>query len=184
MTSFETSPDPLDFAFIKAQYDFELQRREQLTAALSLPVGVLSGMGSLMVVMARSFVFGALPLEVPFCVAMTAATIFFAACLLNLSQAYHQQTYVYLPPLADLERSLQEWRAFYEEAGYEGVERDFFLHDLRGRVIEAADQNTRNNDERSALLYRARVCLFGLLAAISAAGLIYTLNQILVRAHG
>lgn len=184
MTTSEASPDPLDFAFIKGRYDFELQRREHLTAALSLPVGVLSGMGSLMVVMARSFVFDSLGLGLLFYVPLAAAAGCFAACLFKLSQAYHRQSYVYLPPLAELERALQEWRAFYEEAGYEGAERDFFLHDLRGRVIEAADRNTRNNDERSSLLYQARIHLFGLLAAISVAGLIYTLNQILVRTHG
>jgi hypothetical protein len=184
MTSSETLPDPLDFVFIKARYDFELQRQEHLTAALSLPVGVLSGMGSLMVVMARSFAFDTLALGLLFCIALAAAIACFAACLLKLAQAYHRQTYVYLPPLEELEQSLREWRAFYEDAGYEGAERDFFLHDLRGRVIEAADRNTRNNDARSTLLYQARICLFLLLAAISVAGLIYTVNQILVRTHG
>jgi hypothetical protein len=31
--------EPLDFDFLKDRYDFELQRKEQLTSALALPVG-------------------------------------------------------------------------------------------------------------------------------------------------
>ena len=48
---------PLDFDFLKDRYDFELQRKEQLTTALALPVGVLGGLGSLLTVMVRTFVF-------------------------------------------------------------------------------------------------------------------------------
>jgi hypothetical protein len=41
---------PLDFDFLKDRYDCELQRKEQLTAALALPVGVLGGLGSFLAV--------------------------------------------------------------------------------------------------------------------------------------
>lgn len=44
-----------DFDFLKDRYDYELQRREQLTAALTLPVGVLTVLGGAMAAMARSF---------------------------------------------------------------------------------------------------------------------------------
>ena len=44
-----------DFDFLKSRYDYELQRREQLTAALTLPVGVLTVLGGAMTAMARSF---------------------------------------------------------------------------------------------------------------------------------
>jgi hypothetical protein len=47
--------EPLDFSFLKDRYDFDLQRREQLTTALALPVGVLGGLGGLLAVMVRSF---------------------------------------------------------------------------------------------------------------------------------
>lgn len=41
----------MDLKFLKERYDFELQRKEQLTSALTLPVGVLSGLGGLMAAM-------------------------------------------------------------------------------------------------------------------------------------
>ena len=40
------------FDFLKDRYDYELQRREQLTAALTLPFGVLTVLGGAMVAMA------------------------------------------------------------------------------------------------------------------------------------
>jgi hypothetical protein len=49
--------DPLDFTFLKDRYDFELQRNEQLTTALALPVGILGGLGGLLALMIRSFAF-------------------------------------------------------------------------------------------------------------------------------
>ena len=45
----------MDFSFIKSRYDYELQRREQLFTALTLPVGILTVLGSAIVAMARSF---------------------------------------------------------------------------------------------------------------------------------
>ncbi len=47
----------LDFAFLKNRYDFELDRKEKLTAALTLPVGVLSVLGGALIAMVRSFTY-------------------------------------------------------------------------------------------------------------------------------
>ena len=41
----------LEFAFFKDRYEFELDRKEKLTAALTLPVGVLSVLGGAVVAM-------------------------------------------------------------------------------------------------------------------------------------
>ncbi len=38
----------VDFKFVKGQYDFELDRKERITAALTVPVGVLTGLGGLL----------------------------------------------------------------------------------------------------------------------------------------
>ena len=44
-----------DFDFLKDRYDYELKRKDQITAALTLPVGVLIALGTVMAAMARSF---------------------------------------------------------------------------------------------------------------------------------
>lgn len=165
--------EPLDFDFLKDRYDFELQRKEQLTTALALPVGVLGGLGSLLAVMVRSFSFQGDATSWIFMIAVAAAVASFFGCLAQLAQAYHRQTYEYLPRLRDLDEKLEEWRAFYRDAGYAGAEQDFFNHELRTHIIKAADRNTENNDTRSSLLYRARVWLFWLLGFATAAGIAY-----------
>ena len=49
---------PLDLAFLKDRYDYELDRKDKLTASLTLPVGILTGLGGLLAVMFRSFTSG------------------------------------------------------------------------------------------------------------------------------
>src|SRR5437868_11579548 len=102
---------PLDFEFLKDRYDFELQRKEQLTTALSLPVGVLGGLGSLLAVMVRSFTFRNNALSWAFTLSIAAAIVSFFGCLIHLARAYHRQTYKFLPLLRALDEKLEEWRS-------------------------------------------------------------------------
>ena len=51
-----------DFDFLKDRYDYELKRKDQITAALTLPVGILIALGAAMAAMARILlVHGRLP---------------------------------------------------------------------------------------------------------------------------
>ncbi|MEQ1913237.1 MAG: hypothetical protein ABMA15_30775 [Vicinamibacterales bacterium] len=167
--------EPLDFDFLKDRYDFELQRKEQLTSALALPVG---GLGSLLAVMVRTFSFHRDLTGVAFGLALLAALVSFFCCLVCLARTYHRQTYKYLPTLRELDDKLGEWRSFYREVGSPGAETDFFVHELRAHIIEAADRNTENNDARSYLLYWARLWLFSLLAFATLCGFAYVVSQV------
>jgi hypothetical protein len=93
-----------DFDFLKDRYDYELQRREQLTDALTLPVGVLTILGGAMAGMARSFSYKDGLLTWAFGILLGSAVIAFFLCMLNLGRAYHRQTYIYLPMLGDLQK--------------------------------------------------------------------------------
>lgn len=170
---------PLDFDFLKNRYDLELQRKDKLTDALNLPVGVLGVFGSVLAVMVRSFAFHRNVITVVFVVFLVLSVASFFACLIQLGRAYHRQKYKYLPLLHELEEKLEEWRAFYLDAHHAGAEEDFFNHELRQHIIEAADRNTVNNDERSRLLYWARVWLFVLLGSTTAAGIPYLVSQVM-----
>ena len=44
-----------NFNFQKDRYDYELKRKDQITAALTLPVGILIALGAAIAAMARSF---------------------------------------------------------------------------------------------------------------------------------
>jgi hypothetical protein len=164
--------------FLKERYDFELNRREQLTAALALPVGVLGGLGSVLALMARSFVYRhdlLTKLFVPFLVVDVVA---FFACLTYLARAYHRQKYLYLPLLQEL----QDWEnLFVGLHSYEvamGQADEAFEKHIGERIIEAADRNTQNNDERSRLLYWSRVSLFVVLGLTALAGIPFVVNQV------
>ncbi|PYQ95605.1 MAG: hypothetical protein DMF95_09475 [Acidobacteria bacterium] len=70
----------MDLKFFKERYDFELQRKEQLTSAPTLPVGVLSGLGGLMAAMVRSFPHKTRWLTVPFGAAFALDVVGFFFC--------------------------------------------------------------------------------------------------------
>ena len=189
-----------DFDFLKSRYDYELQRREQLTAALTLPVGVLTVLGGAMTAMARSFSYQDGLLTWVFGVPLGLAVIAFFRCMFDLGRAYHQQTHIYLPLLGELRQTREKWQAFYkevhqrvscEEEHQDGSEDDLFQHEehqrgveglfqheLEERIIDAADRNTRNNDQRSRYLFSARIAIFAVLALTAIMGIPYVVDQV------
>jgi hypothetical protein len=78
-----------DFDFLKNRYDYELQRKEQLTTALTLPVAVLTGLGGAIVAMARSFSYRDALVTWLFSPVLVADGIAFFVCLVYLARAYH-----------------------------------------------------------------------------------------------
>ena len=168
-----------DFAFIRNRYDYELQRKEQLTTALTLPVGVLGGLGSLLAVMARTFSYEHRLLTWSFVPVLFFAVAAFFGCLVQLARAYHRQTYVFLPLLSNIEESRDEFLRFAPlMAGGEAEVLADFEKQMRHRMIDAADRNTETNDGRSKLLHQAREWLFGLLLLTATAGLPYVLDHL------
>ena len=167
-----------DFDFLKDRYDYELQRREQLTAALTLPVGVLTVLGGAMAAMARSFSYKDGLLTWVFGILLGLAVIAFFLCMLNLGRTYHRQTYIYLPLLGDLHKVREEWRAFYEEAHHRRAADDSFQQELEASIIGAADRNTRSNDQRSRYLFWSRLALFAVLVSTAMMGIPYVVDQV------
>jgi hypothetical protein len=170
--------DPFDHKFLKDRYDFELARKEQLTSALALPVGVLGGLGSAMALMARSFSWESALLTGLFAPILVIDIVCFVLCMYCLSRAYVRQTYMFLPKLAEIESARDEWRAFYEAARARGADADYLEHEFRKRIIEAADQNTDRNDARSGWLHRSRLLLITVLWLTAVAGIPYGADQV------
>ena len=169
----------MDFEFLKDRYDFELQRKEQLNAALTLPVAVLSGLGGAIVAMARSFTYRDELVTRAFLIALGLDLSAFLVCLVFLGLAYHRQHYRYLERLASLERWKQGYAEMLGRWGFPSYNVNTLLKEyLRGRIIEAADRNTENNDKRSIDLSRARASLFAVLFFTAAAGIPYVIDQV------
>ena len=167
-----------DFDFLKDRYDHELQRREQLTAAITLPVGVLTILGGAMAAMARSFSYEDTLLTWIFGLFLGLAGIAFFLCMINLGCTYHRQTTIYLPLLSDLQKVREELRAFYKDAQQRGAADDSFQHELEARIIDAADRNTRSNDQRSRYLFWSRLALFAVLVLTAMMGIPYVVDQV------
>ena len=165
---------------MKDRYDFELDRKDKLTDALSLPVGILGGLGGLLAVMAQSFSYQDRVLTWVFVPLLVAAILAFISCLVQLGRAYHRQTYLYLPLLDTLvkwEEENREFLGYVERTGGTADEVDLPSY-VRMRIIEAADRNTANNDERSSMLYWARVWLFAVLTLTAFTGIPYVADQV------
>jgi len=170
---------PFDFDFLKNRYDYELQRKEQLTTALTLPVAVLTGLGGAIVAMARSFSYRDAPVTWLFSPVLVADGIAFFVCLVYLARAYHRQTYMFLPLLCQIDQSRDEFLEFaHVMAGGVGEVLEEFEKQMRGRMIDAADHNTQTNDERSGLLNPARVALYAVLLLTAIAGVPYVVDQV------
>ena len=129
--------------------------------------------------MTRSFSYTDPLLTIPFAVTVSGAGMAFLVCLVYLGRSYHRQTYVFLPLLGTTDQSREEFLKFAPVmAGGEEEVLDEFEKQMRGRIINAADRNTGTNDERSALLHRARLALFAVLVMATVAGLPYVIDQV------
>lgn len=173
--------DPVfDFKFLKDRYDFELTRKEQITNALTMPIGVMSVVGALLVAMSSSFDFKDSSLWWFFVPLFVADVLSFIMCLIHLARGYHLQTYIYLPLLADLDQAVDEFRDFnaYVRAN-QGEAEETFEDDLRKRIIDAADRNTKTNERRTEYLRVARLWLFSVLWLTLLAGFPYVADQVL-----
>ena len=170
---------PLDFDFLKDRYDFELQRKEEITNALGLPVGILGGLGSVIAIMAQTFSYRGVALTRTFGVSLAASLVTFLGCLVLLGCAYHRQKYVFLPLLEDLERAKVEFLEFVNHVkGSGGALIADYETEFRRSIMRAADQNTQNNDERIGFLYWARICLFGVLGTTAMTGIFFVIDQV------
>lgn len=169
----------LDREFLKDRYDSELTRKEALTGALALPVGVLSGFGSLLAYMARGFTYSDPLLTKIFAIALAFAGTAFLACLSLFGRAYLAQTYVYLPLLRELAEANNQFLEYAKVmGGGEAEVLEEFDRDFDRRIIDAADRNTLSNDHRSKFLHWGRISLFVLLGFTAIVGLPYVIDQV------
>ncbi len=169
----------LDFDFLKDRYDFELTRKEALTSALTLPVGVLSGLGSVLALMARLFTYRDSVLTWMFTLEFAGAACAFVSCLILMGRAYLAQTYTYLPLLRQLSAARDEFLEYARRmVGGEAEVMEEFENDFRRRIIEASDRNTESNDRRSKLLHWGRISLFAVLGFTALCGFPFVIDQV------
>ena len=169
----------MDFGFVQDRYDFEMGRKERLTASLALPIGALGVLGSAGVAMARTFTYASLGLTGAFAGSMLLGAVAFTACLLCLRAAYLAQSYSYLPLLGEIQEFEDQLTAFLvEPPEADETARAETEHELRRRMIRATDANTMSNERRSRILHWSRVALLATVALGYMAGISYSLDQV------
>ena len=160
----------MDLQFLLDRYKWELDRKDRISAAVNFPVTLLILVSGLLGTLLPRLQLTAPHVVVPVVVLFLAAIGFGIASLVSFIHAYQGSLYTYLPLLADLESAQQEWRAFYEEANAHGAEEDFFVHEFRRRIIDAADRNTGTNDRRQAYLDRGNIWLIRMFVLTATSG--------------
>lgn len=136
--------------------------------ACRAPVGILTALGGLIAIMARSFTYHDRALTQWFLGFLAVDLVAFVGCLVCLGVAWHRHGYEYMPFVGELERSRQEFEAYFHDDPTTAAQE--FEARLRRSIIEAADTNTQNNDDRSKYLYWARIGLFAVLTLSALAG--------------
>jgi hypothetical protein len=145
-----------------------------------MPIGVVSAVAGLFAGMARSFSYPDSWLWWSFVPLIVVEIFAFVRCLWFLASAYHLQTYQYLPLLAVLESSREEFHDFaryVQSSG--GTITDDFNEEFRRSMIRASDANTRTNERRVEYLRVGRLWLFAVLWITLVAGFFWVVDQLL-----
>jgi hypothetical protein len=162
--------------FLKEQYTFELERRQQLTTSLTIPVTVLIILGGGLGVFAKELSYQSKPLSITFIILIAIAAAAFGETIFFLIRSYHGHIYLYIPRPGEQKAHLDELMQYYQKlnAHNQRTRRDVLVLDseevkkkvdgdfqafLERRYIEATDYNWWNNHSKSENLHRANTWL-------------------------
>ena len=121
----------MDFDFIKDQYLFELERKNQLRTSLNLPTGVLIVLGSLLGFFTKEFPYNlSTVITIIFFFFFATSTILFLIAVYHLIRSFYGRTYAFIETPGELKtyydellqhhRNLSDYYKSLEE--YYGVE--------------------------------------------------------------
>ena len=157
---------PMDSTVLMARYDRELDRKETLNGAVSLPVTILAVLGGVIATIARDFAYGWEGLQVAFVLALAVYVACTGHCLYWLARNYGGSTYHLLPTLEALDEVLGRLQA------------EVFEQYFRVAIIEAADANASVNEARMAYIDRANQTLVAVLVSTAFCGGLYVVSKI------
>jgi hypothetical protein len=168
----------LDPDFAEREYRYQLQRRHDLLNSVSLPVAVLTALGSLLVVVATGFSYRG-RVTIPFVCALAIAAILFALSVTSLLRAYLGATHRFIPELGSIASFKDDLETFYVGLGYppEHAMPDFG-EQLTQWYVTATDYNRAINNRVSAHLMRAAQGITGVLIALAVCGILYVVDAL------
>jgi hypothetical protein len=175
----------MDRDFLKGQYEFEIERKDALTNAMAVPVGVLTVLGGLLGFLSRDFSYRPAYLSWIFVALLVIDALLFLVSVILLLCAYHGYAYSFLPTASEL-ASYYEQLCTYLKQTKSQEEVDKVAEDraksqldamLIRRYTEAITVNSGNNDKKSAYLHRSNTFLIAALAAALIAVIPFTIDS-------
>jgi hypothetical protein len=145
--------------FYKSHYDLELVRKTDLTAALSIPVGVLSLLVGALVILAKELHFPLSSAETVQAVSLALSAAASVASGYFLFRSLYDFAYGYVATPLEV-RVYQVKLAAFHEAGLaepdaKRLAEEETLDYIDSEYAKYADRNSRNNDIKSTYLHRA-----------------------------
>lgn len=163
------------FDIARTHYFHETDRRRELNAALSLPLGVLTVLFAAIAAMVGSL---SIPLGFPeIAIGLLSVSASVAGCLSIYFSFRSYIGYEYRHPASM--GSLWEWRKQALDSGISEfrVEQDI-ANIMREQYVLSAEVNTLNNDRKSAFLHRSGTCMAVCLVLVILSGLPYAYLQL------
>ena len=154
--------------FIRKQYDDEIERQHKIVASLSLPITILTGLGTAAAAMIQGFSYSMRDVTMAFGLVVLVNIGAFISALWFLRKAMFGQTYEYLPRPIVLKNYFDGLVAYYVGQGRADEEArqlagEEFQEYLAGKMIKAGTKNAINNDEKSDARYYANWAIWGAL---------------------
>ncbi|HEX7965327.1 MAG TPA: hypothetical protein VF651_06380 [Gammaproteobacteria bacterium] len=151
----------MNFDF-RNEYEWELEYKEALRAAVATPVGILTGIGTLIGFMILRFQYSQdLYYTIFFVVLCGAAACSLAVAVYALARTSHGNVYKrveYASGLQAFHTQLTQWHRLSLASRDEDIERDFKEY-LDSSYAKASEHNAKVNEARADYLFIANRCL-------------------------
>lgn len=148
----------------QTQYDFEHQRRSELTSSASSPIVAITVVSSAVAVALLDFPYTTTLLSIAFVVLAAATLTALFASVYFVFRSIWNYIYRKLPPATSLAAHLSELKAWHVARGASvgdvaNLAQIDFDEYIAQRLSEAADWNSQNNDRRGNFLHMGTTAL-------------------------
>jgi len=158
------------FEYYQKVYNYEIERKEKLNAALSLPTAVCTLIiGFIGYYIQKIFQTDNDIILIFLISGAVAVSIFIVISIYNLIESFYDYDYEYIETPRDLDNYKKELANYYQELKEKNVN-EKVLDDIRehiiNRFIECTEINTQNNDWKTKKIYIAKKWLTRSLIAV------------------
>lgn len=164
--------------YYKEHYCLEATRKNDLTNALSLPLGILSLLIGGLAVVAQGVHVPLNSMTILQLALMAVAVVFVLRTAYFLARSYYNYAYGYVPTPLEIKRFKEALVAYYVTLGetLENAVRKADIETLEHIDEEYAkhtDRNTKNNNSKSSFIHKANGALIGTIISTLAIGVAY-----------